>query len=208
MSNAVSIEEMVAVDAVALQAGGHPRQQRRHPARRAARIVSDAEVGRDPRDQPLLGLPHDAAGAAVDARQQMGPHHQRRLGARPRRLAVQVGLCRRQARHGRADQGHRARDRRGRHHLQRHLPRLRLHAAGRGADRATRRRRTTSRASRSSGTCCSSTSRTSASPRSRRWRRSLCSWRATAPPRSPAQRIPSMAAGPRTDQRERREERQ
>ena len=67
--------------------------------------------------------------------QEMGPDHQHRLGARAYRLAVQVGLCRGQARHRRPDQGDGARNRRGRHHLQRHLPRLRLDAAGRGADR-------------------------------------------------------------------------
>ena len=44
------------------------------------------------------------------------PHHQYRLGARPDRLAVQVGLCRRQARHGRPHQGGGARRRRSRRH--------------------------------------------------------------------------------------------
>ncbi len=46
------------------------------------------------------------------------------------------------------DQGHRARSRRDGHHLQRHLPGLCLHAAGRDADRRHRPRRTASRASR------------------------------------------------------------
>ena len=63
------------------------------------------EVGRDPRDQPVVGVPHHAARAARDAAEQVGPHHQHCLRARPRRLAVQVGLRRGQARHRRADQG-------------------------------------------------------------------------------------------------------
>ena len=43
---------------------------------------------------------------------QVGPHHQHRLGARAGRLALQVGLCRRQARHRRPDQDRGARSRR------------------------------------------------------------------------------------------------
>ena len=35
----------------------------------------------------IFGLPHHAARAARDDRQQMGPHHQHRLGPRARRLA-------------------------------------------------------------------------------------------------------------------------
>jgi NAD(P)-dependent dehydrogenase (short-subunit alcohol dehydrogenase family) len=46
----------------------------------------------------------------------MGPHHQHRLGACARRLALQIGLCRRQARHCRPDQDGRARNRDLRHH--------------------------------------------------------------------------------------------
>ena len=69
------------------------------------------------------------------------PHHQHRLGARPGRLAVQVGLCRGQARHRRPDQDGGARDCRARHHLQRHLPRLCADAAGREADPRARPRR-------------------------------------------------------------------
>ena len=44
--------------------GRHPGEQRRHPARRAGGRVPDREVGRDHRDQPVLGLPRDARGAA------------------------------------------------------------------------------------------------------------------------------------------------
>ena len=46
-------------------------------------------------------------GAARHARQRLGPHRQHRLGPRPRRLALQVGLRRRQARHRRLHQGRR-----------------------------------------------------------------------------------------------------
>ena len=52
------------------------------------------------------------ARAAGDAQEQVRPHHQHRLGARPRRLAVQGGLCGGQARHRRPDQGDGAGDRR------------------------------------------------------------------------------------------------
>jgi NAD(P)-dependent dehydrogenase (short-subunit alcohol dehydrogenase family) len=51
------------------------------------------------------------------------------------RFALQGGLCRGQARHRRSHQGRGAGDRRRRHHLQRDLPGLRLHAASGGADR-------------------------------------------------------------------------
>ena len=67
--------------------------------------------------------------------EQIRPHHQHRLGAWPGRLAIQGRLCRRQAWHRRPDQGHGAGGGGARHHLQRHLPGLRLHAAGRGPDR-------------------------------------------------------------------------
>ena len=74
----------------------------------------------------------------------LGPDHQRRLGARPGRLAVQVGLRRRQARHGRPDQGRGARARRARRHLQRRSARA---MSGRRWSRSrstTRRSRTAS----------------------------------------------------------------
>ncbi len=61
-------------------------------------------------------------------RREMGPHHQHLVGARADRLAVQGGLRRREAWHDRPHQGDCAGDRRGRHHLQRNLPGLRLDA--------------------------------------------------------------------------------
>ena len=78
-----------------------------------------------------------AAFAAMKA-ERLRPDHQRRVGARPRRLAVQERLCRRQARRRRPDQDGRARGRRAWHHLQRDLPGLRLDAAGREPDRRHR----------------------------------------------------------------------
>ena len=66
--------------------------------------ISRREVGRDPRHQPHQRVPHHAAGAARHEEERLGPHRQRRLGARAGRLALQVGLCRRQARHRRPDQ--------------------------------------------------------------------------------------------------------
>ena len=65
----------------------------------------------------VLGLPHHRRRAAADARPGLGPDRQHRLGARPDRLAVQVGLRRRQARPRRPHQGGGARDRRGADHL-------------------------------------------------------------------------------------------
>ena len=97
--------------------------------------IPAAEMGRDPRDQSIVRVPHDAAGAPRDAGEQVRPHHQHRVGARPRRLALQGGLRGGKARHRRPDQDDGAGNRRRQHHLQRDLPRLCLHAAGRGADR-------------------------------------------------------------------------
>ena len=97
------------------RAGRHPGQQCRHPARRADRRVPAGEVGRDPGDQPVGRLPHHAARPFRPMKaQRLGPDRQHRLGARPGRLAVQGGLRRRQARHGRPDQGHGAGARRSR----------------------------------------------------------------------------------------------
>ena len=50
--------------------------------------------------------------------EEMGPHHQHRVGPRAGRLAVQVGLCGGQARHRRPDQNRRARARDLRRHRQ------------------------------------------------------------------------------------------
>ena len=68
----------------------------------------------------------------------LGPDHQHRLGARARRQRREGGLCHRQARPRRADQGHRDRDRQPGHHLQRDLPGLGADAAGAAADRGAR----------------------------------------------------------------------
>ena len=128
---------MMAHGGARVRRGRHPRQQRRHPARRADRRVSrstkwDAILAIN----LIVGVPYRSRLRlpAMKA-QQLGPHHQHRLGARPGRLAVQVGLRRRQARHGRPDQDRRARGRRAGHHRERDLPGLREDAAGREADR-------------------------------------------------------------------------
>ena len=134
MANGDDCRGLVAEAAADARPRRHPRQQRRHPARRADPGLPARDLGPHPRDQPLLGLPHHRRGAAADARAGLGPHRQHRLGARPDRLAVQVGLRRRQARHRRLHQGDGARDRRGADHRQRHLPRLRADPARRGAD--------------------------------------------------------------------------
>ena len=74
------------------------------------------------------------------------PHRQYFIGPRTDRLAIQVGLCRGQARHCRLHQGDGTRRCRSRRHQQCHLPRLCLDAAGRDARSTTRRSRTRSRA--------------------------------------------------------------
>ena len=87
------------------------------------------EVERHHRDQLVGGLPRDPRGCRRHEGAPLRPHHQRRLRARARRLAVQVGLRRRQARHRRLDQDGGAGDGRVRHHRQRHLPGVRADAA-------------------------------------------------------------------------------
>ncbi len=69
---------------------------------------------------------------------EMGPDHQHRLGPFAHRLAVQVGLRLGQARPRRPHQDGRARTRDLRRHLQLHLARLRLDAAGRATRSPTR----------------------------------------------------------------------
>ena len=71
-----------------------------------ARIESfpSKRVGRGHRRQSQRVVPHRSRGAAGDEGQGLGPHHQHRQHARPRRLDPQ-GLRRRQARADRADQG-------------------------------------------------------------------------------------------------------
>ena len=179
--------------------GRHPRQQRRDPARQPDRELPAREVRGDHRPQPVGGLVHHPRRLRRDEAERLRPDHQRRVGPRPRRLAVQERLCRRQAWRDRPDQDGRARRRRARHHLQRHLPRLRLDAAGREPDRRHRQGARDHAASKSSATSCSPPSRTSASPKSRSWARSRCSCAAPAAARSPAPRCRSTAAGRRTE---------
>ena len=86
--------------------------------------------------------------------ERLGPDRQRRLGARPGRLAVQVGLRRGQARAGRPDQGRRAGARRDGRHLQRRSARAMSGRRWSSSRSTIRPDRTASRASRSSATCC------------------------------------------------------
>ena len=177
----------------------HSRQQRRHPARGEDRRVPDREMGRDPRDQSVVGIPHDAARSADHAAKRLRPHHQYRLGAWSRRLAVQVGLCRRQARRRRAHQGDGARDRRGAHHLQRDLPRLRLYAARRSADRGTGEDAQHPARAGHPRRVARPAAEQALRLRRRARRAHACFWRARRRPRSPGSRCRSTAAGPRTE---------
>ena len=87
-----------------LRLGRRPGQQCRHPVRLADRGIPDREVGRDHRDQPVVGVPRHPRRGARHEEARLGPHHQHRVGAFAGRLAVQVGLCLGQARHRRPDQ--------------------------------------------------------------------------------------------------------
>ncbi len=61
--------------------------------------ISRRQVGTDHRDQSVLRLLRDEGSDPRHEDAGMGPDHQHRLGAFPRRLAVQVGLRGGQARH-------------------------------------------------------------------------------------------------------------
>ena len=87
-----------------LRLGRYPRQQCRHPVRVADRGVSDREVGRDHRHQPVVGVSRHPRRGARHEEARLGPHHQHRVRAFAGGLAVQVGLCLGQARHRRAHQ--------------------------------------------------------------------------------------------------------
>ena len=58
MSKPAEIAAMIADAQREARLARHSRQQRRHPVRLADRGFPDREMGRDPRDQPLLRLPH------------------------------------------------------------------------------------------------------------------------------------------------------
>ena len=81
-------------------------------------------------------------GVAAPARVRRRPLLRDRLGARARRVAVQGGLRRGQARRPRAGEDACARGRDGRDQRNRRVPRLRAHAARRGAARRSGSRRT------------------------------------------------------------------
>ena len=84
--------------------------------------------------RPLLCLPRHSCRRAGDEGEAVGPHHQHRLGPRPRRLAFQIGVRGRQARAPWANQDRRARDRGAWHHGECHLPGLCTDAARGEAD--------------------------------------------------------------------------
>ena len=129
-----TIEAMMGKAIERVRRDRRPRQQRRHPARRAGRRIPGRQVGRDHRDQPDRVVPHDAPRAAGDEGEELGPDHQHRLGARAGREPVQVGLRGREARHRRPDQDRGARSREHGITMNAICPGLRLDAARRKAD--------------------------------------------------------------------------
>ena len=147
MTSPDAIAEMVGLTLDAVRTARHPGQQRRHPARRPIEEFPADEMGRDPRDQPLVRVPHDPRWRCPAMHKQgwgriINVASAHGLVASPFKSAYVA------AKHGivgltKVD---RARDCGGRHHLQRDLPRLRLDAAGRGADRRPGQGRTASRA--------------------------------------------------------------
>ena len=135
-----------------------------------------------------------AAVPGMKARE-MGPHHQHRLGPCAGRLALQIRLCRRQARHCRPDQDGGARSCAPTASPATHLPRLCLDAAGREADPRHDEGARPDQGAGHAMTCCSRRSRpsnSSPSSKSPRWR---CSLRRRCALRSPAPTCRSMAAG-------------
>ena len=164
---------MIATDARAIRPARHPRQQCRHPACRAARAVSGRRNGTQILAINLSSAFHTMRLALPAMRaERLRPHHQYRLGAWAGRLALQVGLCRGQARHRRPDQGRGAGDRRSRASPATRSARATSIRRWSRRRSTARPRRTAFRASRSSATCCWRSSRTSASRRSRRSARS------------------------------------
>ena len=117
----------------------HPGQQRRYSARRAGRGIRhrewDAIIAIN-----LIGSLHrdPGRGAGGMKSRERGPHHQHVLGAFAGGLALQVGVCRRQAWSRRPDQGGGLGACGVTHHGQRHLAGLGAHAAGRGPDPGSR----------------------------------------------------------------------
>ena len=99
-------------------------------------------------DQSQRLVPHHPRRAAVDEAEGLGPHHQHRQHARPRRLDPQDRLRGGQARPDRPHQGHGHRMRRHRRHLQCDLSWLRVDAAGAGPDRGAGEGRQASPSSR------------------------------------------------------------
>ena len=104
-----AIEAMIARCADELGSARHPRQQCRHPARLAGRELPARKMGRDHCAINLTAVFHTTRLALPAMRdERLGPDHQHRLGAQPRRLPQQVGLCRRQAWRRRLHQDRRA----------------------------------------------------------------------------------------------------
>ena len=61
MSKFTPIADMIAMTLDNVRPPRCAGQQCRHPIRLAARTISGREMGRDPVDQPVIGVPHDAA---------------------------------------------------------------------------------------------------------------------------------------------------
>ena len=108
----------------------------------------DGALGRDHRDQPLVGFPLPRGGAAGHEEAQVGAHHQHRLGPRAGRLAQQERLRRRPSTASSASPRRwRSKSAEDGITRERHLPGLRAHPAGAEADRGPRARSAASRKS-------------------------------------------------------------
>ncbi len=112
MSKPAEIAAMMKLAETELGPRRHPHQQCRHPARRSDRGLSHRQVGRHHRHHALGGVPHDPPCRAGHEAAELGTHRQYRLGPCAGRLALQIGLRRRQARSRRLDQDRRPRSRR------------------------------------------------------------------------------------------------
>ena len=105
MTKPAEIAEMIDTTEKTFGARRCAGEQCRHPVRREGRGFPDREMGRRDRDQSLGRVPHHARRDPRHEEAQMGPHHQHRVGARPRRERREGGLRRGEARHRRPHQG-------------------------------------------------------------------------------------------------------
>ena len=160
----------------------HPRQQRRRDPRRPDHAHVARRLADGPRDEPVRRVLRDQGRHPPDAQGQGRPDHQHHVGLGPGRPDGPGELLVREGRPHRAHEGHGARARLARDHVQRRRAGLRAHGADPGPAREPPGRSSPSaRRSGASGPPRRSPTRSPSSP-------------ATRPRSSPARCSPSTAA--------------